>query len=154
MFARATETDEGRRSMTLAIEPAQAILDANVSPWVKELGMRVEGVDEGGVRIRVPFQDRFVHSGGVVCGQVLMSVADAGTMLAINCARGEPVPMATVTLSTSFMRGVTSDLVAEVRILRAGRTMVFAEIAMRDAEDRLAGHATATYMLLARNSGR
>jgi uncharacterized protein (TIGR00369 family) len=140
--------------MPLPIERAQSILDDNVSPWVKELGMRVEGVDDGGVRIRVPFQDRFVHSGGVVCGQVLMSVADAGTMLAINCAKGGIVPMATVNLATSFIRGVTSDLVADVRILRAGRTMVFAEIAMHDAEHRLAGHATATYMLLQRDGGR
>ncbi len=134
----------------LSTDQAQRILDDNVSPWVKELGMRVEDVSETGVRLRVPFDARFVHSGGVTCGQVPLSVADAGTMLAISCAHGEMVPMATVTLNTSFMRAVASDLVAEVGILRAGRTMVFAEVSLNDAEGRLAGHATATYMLLPR----
>jgi uncharacterized protein (TIGR00369 family) len=134
--------------MPLSIEQAQAVLDDNVSPWVKELGMRVEAAGEDGVRIRVPFARRLVHSGGVVCGQAPMAVADAGTMLAICCAKGGMAPMATVTLTTHFMRGVTSDLLAEVRILRAGRTMVFAETSFRDAEARLVGHATATYMLL------
>jgi acyl-coenzyme A thioesterase PaaI-like protein len=51
------------------------------------------------------------------------------------------------------MRAVASDLVAEVGILRAGRTMVFAEVSLSDAEGRLAGHATATYMLLPRPGG-
>lgn len=138
----------------LSTGQAQKILDDNVSPWVRELGMRVEAVSETGVRLRVPFDGRLAHSGGVMCGQVPMSVADAGTMLAISCRHGETVPMATVTLTTSFMRGITSDLVAEIGILRAGRTMVFAEASLSDAEGRLAGHATATYMLLPRASVR
>jgi uncharacterized protein (TIGR00369 family) len=136
--------------MALSTEQAQAILDDNVSPWVRKLGMRVEDAGESGVRIRVPFASRLVHSGGVICGQVPMSVADAGTMVAISCANGGMVPMATVTLTTSFMRAVTSDLIAEVRLLRAGRTMVFAETSFRDADGKLVGHATATYMLLPR----
>jgi uncharacterized protein (TIGR00369 family) len=137
-------------SARLTTLQAQKILDDNVSPWVRELGMRVEDVGEDGIRIRVPFHKRFVHSGGVVCGQVPMSVADAGTMLAITCRQGEMVPMATVTLNTSFMRAINSDLLADVAILRGGRTMVFAEVRISDGEGRLAGHATASYMLLPR----
>jgi acyl-coenzyme A thioesterase PaaI-like protein len=42
--------------------------------------------------------------------------------------------------------------VADIALLRSGRTLVFAEIRLGDGDGRLAGHATASYMLLPRAS--
>lgn len=112
----------------LSLKAAQKILDDNVSPWVRELGMKVEAMDGGDCHIRVPFDSKLVHSGGVICGQTFMSVADAGAMLSIVATLGEMPPMATVSLNISFMKGAAdTDLLAHCITLKAGRRMVFGE---------------------------
>ena len=120
---------------TLSIEEAQRILDDNISPWVGELDMRVEQVDADVVRVRMPYNQRLVHSGGVICGQALMGIADAAMLVAIANAAPGMTARATVSLNISFLRpAAETDVIADIRILKSGRTLAFGDVTLYGAD--------------------
>lgn len=128
---------------------AQKLLDELVSPWVRQLNLQIVSVGEQECTLRMPFDPSFKHSGGVICGQAFMAVADTAMVVALSAALGGFQPMTTVTLNTQFMRAVREgDLHVVARILRRGKNLVFGEIEIRDASGVMAVHATTTYALL------
>jgi len=132
-------------------EQGQAILAENFAPWVRALNLAVTGCDDTSATLRLPFDENLVRIGGTLCGQALMSAADTAMVIAISSALGGFRPMATVSQNISFMRPVAGkDVLITARVLKPGKTLVFGEIEMRaDGEERLAVHATTTYVLAA-----
>ena len=130
----------------------QRALDGAIfAPWVRQLGLRVQGAHDGEVRLALPIAPLHVHGGGVLCGQTLMAAADTAMVLAVMSRLGAFRPMTTVQLQTSFLRPVPADAgEARVlaRVLRLGKTLAFGEIEVSDSQGRLAAHATTTYALL------
>lgn len=121
------------------------------APWVRDLDLRVLEARAGEVTLALPVTSRHVHEGGVLCGQTMMAAADTAMVLAVMTKLGGFKPMTTVQLQTSFLRQVagtsgTARIVA--RVLRMGRSLVFGEIQILNADDELAAHATTTYALL------
>lgn len=120
---------------TLSREEAQNIIDGHVSPWVRALGLQIESIEPNRIRVRLPFDKKLVHSGGVVCGQAIMAVIDAATMVAVVNQTGGMGPMATVSQTTNFMRSVAQgDILADVRLLRTGRTLIFGDALLHDGD--------------------
>lgn len=134
------------------VEMLQAALRHVFAPWVRELNLQVLEARAGEVILALPITPRHVHEGGVLCGQTLMAAADTAMVLAIMTKLGGFKPMTTVQLQTSFLRpiagqgGGAARVVA--RVLRLGRSLVFGEVQVLDAEGHLAAHATTTYALL------
>jgi len=74
--------------------------------------------------------------GGIVCGQALMALADTSMVIAILAANRGYRPMTTVDQTTHFMRAITaSDVLAEARVVRTGRTMSFGRVTLSSAAD-------------------
>jgi uncharacterized protein (TIGR00369 family) len=121
------------------------------APWVRELDLRLLEARAGEVTLALPVTSRHVHEGGVLCGQTMMAAADTAMVLAVMTKLGGFKPMTTVQLQASFLRQVagTSGAARVVaRVLKMGRTLVFGEIQVWNADDELAAHATTTYALL------
>jgi uncharacterized protein (TIGR00369 family) len=134
----------------LALDQANRILKENFAAWVLDLQPAVQKVDGSAALLRLPFSDRLVRIGGTVCGQALMSFADTAMVIAIASASGGFRPMTTVGQTISFMRPIAdSDVEAEARVLRLGRTLAFGEVNIRAVgRDDLAAHITTTYAIL------
>lgn len=129
----------------------QALQSSLFATWVAEMGLTVRAVEPGCVTLALPVAPKLVHGGGVLCGQAMMAAADTAMVLAVMSQLGSFKPMTTVQLQTSFLRPVpaTDTEVAIVgRVLRLGKSLVFGEIALQDAQGRLAAQATTTYALL------
>jgi uncharacterized protein (TIGR00369 family) len=135
--------------MTLSIEQADALLDELFAPWVRDLKLAIERVDQGSVTLRMPFDERLTRIGGTICGQALMALADTTMVFVVSSAIGAFRPMTTVNQSTNFMRAIAGkDVLAEGRILRLGRTMAFGEVYLRaDGDDAPAVHVASAYAL-------
>jgi uncharacterized protein (TIGR00369 family) len=113
----------------LPLDEARRILAEMAAPCVVALGLTVEAVTEKRVRLRMPNTADLRHAGGVVCGQSLMSLADTAMVIAISARLGRFEPMTTVTQTTHFLRPIREgDALAECRILRMGRNLVFGEV--------------------------
>ena len=128
-------------------EEAQRVLGDVFAPWVKDLNLSIERVDhepppgaatewQPGAILRMPFSDRLCRHGGVVCGQALMAFADTAMVIANLAANRGYRPMTTVDQTTHFMRAVaSSDVLADARIVRLGRTMSFGRVTLSSASD-------------------
>ena len=129
------------------IEEARRVLVSVFAPWVQDLGLSVESLDylppveeaadwQPGAVLRMAFSERLCRNGGVVCGQALMALADTAMVIANLAANRGYRPMTTVDQTTHFMRAATaSDVLADARVVRLGRTMSFGRVTLSSAAD-------------------
>ncbi|MBY0324522.1 MAG: PaaI family thioesterase [Reyranella sp.] len=113
------------------LETAQAQLSpgGNFGPWIWDLKLRAEHVSADSLQLRLPYDDRIARPGGVVIGQAMMAVADTIMVLAISERLGRPATLATISLTTNFMRAaVRQDVIAIARVKKLGRTTAFGEV--------------------------
>ena len=115
---------------------ADDLLKTVFARWVQDLDLSVEKIDAGAAVLRMKFSDRLCRDNGVVCGQALMSLADTAMVFAISAASEGYIPMTTVDQTCHFLRpAMRSDLLAEARVLRLGKTMAFGSVSISTAED-------------------
>jgi uncharacterized protein (TIGR00369 family) len=132
------------------IEQARRILGDVFAPWVQDLGLSIDGVEcdpppgapadwQPGAVLRMAFSERLCRHGGIVCGQALMAFADTSMVIAMVAANRGYRPMTTVDQTTHFMRAASqSDVVADARVVRLGRTMSFGRVTLSSATDNKA----------------
>ncbi len=101
------------------------------------LGMRVEALEEGYARLRVPFSEELVGDPfrPSLHGGVVSSLADtAGGIAAFTCVRpGDR--LSTVDLRVDYLRpAALEDLVAEGRVLRIGNRVAVADIVVHQGD--------------------
>ena len=93
-----------------------------------------------GAILRMPFSERLCRNGGIVCGQALMAFADTAMVIANLAANRGYRPMTTVDQTTHFMRAVSaSDVLADARVVRLGRTMSFGRVTLLQRHRQQAG---------------
>jgi uncharacterized protein (TIGR00369 family) len=128
------------------IAEATRVLGDVFAPWVQDLNLSIERFDfapptdaadwQPGAILRMPFSERLCRNGGIVCGQALMAFADTSMVIANLAANKGYRPMTTVDQTTHFMRAVTaSDVLADARVVRLGRTMSFGRVTLLSAAD-------------------
>jgi uncharacterized protein (TIGR00369 family) len=128
------------------ITDARRILSEVFAPWVQDLNLSVERIEhvpqpdvpdwQPAALLRMPFSERLCRNGGVVCGQALMALADTAMVIANLAANRGYRPMTTVDQTTHFMRAVSSsDVLADARVVRLGRTMSFGRVTLFSATD-------------------
>ena len=129
------------------IDEARRVLGDVFADWVKDLNLSIEGIDtdppadgaadwQPGAILRMPFSERLCRNGGMVCGQALMAFADTAMVIANLAANRGYRPMTTVDQTTHFMRAVmSSDVLADARVIRRGRTMSFGRVTLLSAAD-------------------
>ncbi len=131
---------EANREMTERVRALAARFE-NV-PYNRRLGLRVEAGSADGVRIRVPYKDENSNPGRALHGGVPASAIDiAGTLAAWAGLEDRPgLRSGTLDLSVDYIAAaVGEDIVAEARVLRRGKEIVYAEVDVaNDAGKRIA----------------
>jgi uncharacterized protein (TIGR00369 family) len=128
------------------IAEARRVLGEVFAPWVMDLNLAIERFDfappgeaadwQPGAILRLPFSERLCRNGGTVSGQALMAFADTAMVIANLAANRGYRPMTTVDQTTHFMRAVSaSDVLADARVVRLGRTMSFGRVTLSSAAD-------------------
>ncbi len=134
-----------------AIPPAtiQAIVHAGV-PLAAAWGVEVLAAAGGSATVRLPFRPALLRPGNTVSGPALMGLADVAmwaALLGVSEGRDESV---TSTMTVNFLRPLgAKPVVAEARILKRGKRMVFGEVLMRaEDSDAVAVHVTTTWAVI------
>jgi uncharacterized protein (TIGR00369 family) len=128
------------------IEEARRVLREVFAPWVQDLNLSLDSVNydpppdaadwQPGATLRMPFSERLCRNGGIICGQALMAFADTAMVIANLAANRGYRPMTTVDQTTHFMRAATaSDVLADARVVRMGRTMSFGRVTLTSTAD-------------------
>jgi uncharacterized protein (TIGR00369 family) len=134
----------------LSIEEAEQLLYNNVPPWMLTLRLKVRETTEESVTLVMPFDEQLLRPGRIVAGQALMALADTAMVMALWSALGAFRPVATVDMTTTFMRPATQTaIVAEGTVVRLGRTLGFCQVRMlMDTMERpLVAHGVGTYSI-------
>lgn len=120
------------------------------SPLVQHLGIRIEELGEGSARLVLPYDERVVTVGSTIHGGAIASLADTAAMAA--AWSGVPAPESlrgsTVDLTVHYLApAVSTDLLAQARVLRRGRSLVHLAIDVSASDGTAIAHAVATYKL-------
>src|SRR5215212_10033132 len=116
---------------------AERILTDVFAPWVQDLNLSVENLDQEGAVLRMRFSEKLCRDNGVICGQALMSLADTAMVFAVSSAGGAYRPMTTVDQTMHFLRpAANADVMADARVVRLGRTMAFGSVTLTTEGDR------------------
>lgn len=129
---------------------ADDLLKTVFAPWVQDLDLSVERIDADTAVLGMRFSEKLCRDNGVVCGQALMSLADTAMVFAISAAADGYIPMTTVDQTCHFLRpAMRSDLLAEARVIRLGRTMAFGSVSISTpADPRPVAMAQTAYALM------
>ena len=115
----------------------------------REGGYSIENVWFGGCLIRKHYNPRSLRPGGTISGGTLMKLADFAPYVAILASIGWVPLSVTTNLSINFLKKPAQrDLFAEARLIKLGKRLAVAEVAIRSERDEdLVAHATATYSI-------
>ncbi len=135
---------------TLETAQAQLAPGGNFGPWIWDLKLQAEHISADSLRLRLPYSDHIARPGGVVIGQALMAMADTVMVLAICERLGRFATLATISLTTNFLRAaVRQDVIAEARVRKLGRTTAFGEVDFHvDGSNEPIAQALSTFAVL------
>jgi len=120
----------------ITVSSANQRLGEVFAPWILELNLQITSIDRTGVDMLLPYDDRICRDGGMICGQALMSLIDTCMVFVCYAGLNQFRNCATVTQNTSFLRpAINTDVVARGRVVKAGRTLVFGDVALYPGGD-------------------
>ena len=120
------------------------------APWVQQLKLSIEVVEEDRVVIRMPYSDDLCRSHQMVSGQAMMALIDTCMVFVCYVGQGKYSNCTTVSQNTSFMRpAIGRDILATGRVLKSGRSLVYGEVTLSsEGDERIVCAGTSTYMML------
>jgi uncharacterized protein (TIGR00369 family) len=120
------------------------------SPFVGHLGMKLVRIDDGRAEVVLPYHERMTTLGDVVHGGAIAALIDSAATAA--CWAGAPVPDGmrgtTVSITVTYIAaGRASDLTATANVVRRGKSLCYAEVAVTDGAGEVVAKALVTYKL-------
>ncbi len=114
-------------------------------PFVSHLKILTETLGEGSARLSLPIEPHLTNSIGTVHGGVIMSLLDVALCTAARTLHPDSLGVITIDMSTSFIGGGGgARLLAEARVLKNGRSMIFVEGEAKNEDGSLVAKAMAT----------
>ena len=130
----------------------QAIIrgEAEPPPVSKLVGFRMTEAGEGRVIFELEIDERHTSPPGSAHGGVLCDVADAAMGCAYGTLLDDSETWTTVELKINYLRPAWpgARLLAEGRVVNAGRTLALTECDVRNEEGKLVARASSTVMRL------
>jgi uncharacterized protein (TIGR00369 family) len=116
----------------------------------QHIGLNLEDAGPGWARMRMELTPGVMNPFGSVHGGSIAALIDsaAGSAIAAGCAPDSDRIMGTVDMQVHFLeRGKGNALIADARMLRAGRAVAVASVDVRDEAGTLVAIGTATYRM-------
>ncbi|MEY4099841.1 MAG: hypothetical protein RL300_1012 [Pseudomonadota bacterium] len=122
-------------------------------PFYQHLGLRFdEGLPAGTSRVHLVGREEFKNSRGDIHGGVVAAVVDAAMGAAMRSAYTAGEGTTTVSLTVNYLEPAREALMAEGRVMRAGRSLASVEVTVTDKAGRTVAHAIGTLRVIARRS--
>ena len=128
---------------------------SRANPFFCLMGIDVVSVEAGKAVLRMDVRPDMCNGVGWLQGGIFTALADEAMALALYPALSPHEGIATISESTSFIRGVQDGAVlAEGRVIRKGRRVAFAEGEVRtdDTEKTIVSRTSAAFAVTAKRS--
>ncbi|MDB5865666.1 MAG: phenylacetic acid degradation protein [Betaproteobacteria bacterium] len=117
-------------------------------PFYDHLGLQLESIADGKCVIRLPYVKHFGNTRGEVHGGIVASLLDITLSQALRSTFHTPADVATISMTVSYLAPAVGELVCNGEVVRAGRSVAFAEGMVIDQEGNSVCRAVATYRIL------
>ena len=123
------------------------IWDKERSHFVELLDLHLESAADGVAVMRMPYRPEITNGTGAVHGGAIVSLCDTAFYCALASIYGREQDTTTAALQCNFLRPALPphDLIAEAKILKAGRRIVYGEVMVRSGK-ALVAHATLNFL--------
>jgi uncharacterized protein (TIGR00369 family) len=120
------------------------------APFYQLLQIRLEKIDSGFARFRMPFRNELTQAYGVAHGGAITTLGDTAVAFALMTLIRPGERVTTVEMKINFLSSVTGgELVGEARIIQKGRRLALAEMDVKDETGKWVAKGLATYIILA-----
>ncbi|PZR57485.1 MAG: hypothetical protein DLM50_05795 [Candidatus Meridianibacter frigidus] len=121
--------------------------DKERAHFVELLDLRLEHAGDGRAVMRMPYRNEVSNGTGAVHGGAIVSLCDTAFYCALASIYGRDQDTTTAALQCNFLAPALPphDLVAEAKVLKAGRRIVYGEVMVRSGE-KLVAHATLNFL--------
>lgn len=137
--------------MAMIFELAQRMLrgEAPPPPIGRLLGFVLKSIEPGHAVFEMEADERHHNPMGTLHGGIYCDLADAAMGYAYAATLGEGEAFTTIELKINFLRAVRkARLIAEAKVVKAGRTLGYVECDVKDANGQLVARAASTCMKL------
>lgn len=116
---------------------------AETEPIASFLGMRLLELSQGYAKVALKLRPEYLNFNGIVFGGIIMSLADQAFAYATNSVIS---PNVASQFNIHFVAGAGSgdELIAECRVVRAGRRVCISEMTVTNQDGKLIAKATGT----------
>jgi uncharacterized protein (TIGR00369 family) len=138
----------------MAIDDAELLarMRARKAPTTALLGLYLEAIDSaaGSTRYRMEVTPQFCNPMGSLQGGIVTTALDDAAATAVIAKSGRRVGVPTIEFKVSFFgpAKLGSTIWFEGRVLKFGRSIVFAEADMLDATDKLLARMSTSVMVV------
>lgn len=117
-------------------------------PQIDPMELRIEALEPGFARVRMPHHERHLRPGGTISGPAMMALSDASAYVLLLGMLGPVALAVTTSLTINFLRRPEpADLVCEMRLLKLGRRLAVLEARLYAGGAEPVAHVTATYSI-------
>jgi uncharacterized protein (TIGR00369 family) len=117
-------------------------------PFYAHLDLQLEAIGDGKCTIRLPYAKHFGNTRGEVHGGIVASLLDITLSQALRSTFHSEADVATISMTVSYLAPAVGELVCEGDVVRAGRSVAFAEGGVIDQNGASVCRAVATYRIL------
>ena len=112
------------------------------------LGIELEELRADYARLKLGFRQEWTQPAGVVHGGVIASLIDTAVVPAIGSGYDDRPDLLTINMQVQYMGAVVNqDLYVEGWVTKRGRSVAFAEAAVRGADGRIAATGTLAHTI-------
>lgn len=129
----------------MSVKPATDYFGRTI-PFLELCGVRALSKEKGRTRLRVTAGPEHDNSFGRAHGGLIMTLLDVAMGSAARSVLGDEARIMTLNMQTQFLEAAMGELTAEGRVVRAGKTLIYCEGDVRDAEGRLLARASGSFM--------
>lgn len=121
--------------------------DKERANFVELLDLKLESTGKGTARMRMPFRKEVTNGAGSIHGGAIVSLCDTCFYVALASIYGRDQETVTAALACTFTAAARPphDLIAEAKVLKAGRRIVYGEVMVYSGEV-LVAHATLNFL--------
>jgi uncharacterized protein (TIGR00369 family) len=138
-------------SVTFDVTQIQNIIDMGI-PHCSDIGVKVDALDEEGVIMSLPYDERFVGNpvNGVLHGGIVTTLIDTASGMCIYVKMQKYVPIATLDLRIDYLKSAEPgrDVLAHAHCYRLSKQIAFVKAIAyhEDPKDPIA-NSVSTFML-------
>jgi uncharacterized protein (TIGR00369 family) len=156
-FLRSSPADDltiGARQTAEAFVPVTELLQGRLAriPIFATLRLRLAAIGEGTATLLAPYDAAYDGIFESFHGGLLMTLADTAACVAVLTLAGADAPIVTTDMNIRSLAPCRSDVTAEAKIIKLGKTLCPVSVDISDARSVSVAVAQVTYMRLGSRS--